>query len=76
MLKVFCVYFDRRPVWKSDCVEPIQAGKARSGVDLGMLADDTGDHISGETVWIDRILYGRRDYLAILFGNELTDENE
>lgn len=48
MLKVFCVYFDRRPVWKSDCVEPIQAGKARSGVDLGMLADDTGDHISGE----------------------------
>lgn len=48
MLKVFCVYFDRRPVWKSDCVEPIQAGKARSGVDLGMLADDTGDNISGE----------------------------
>ena len=33
-------------------------------------------HISGETVWIDRILYGRRDYLAILFGNELTDEME
>ena len=31
-------------------------------------------HISGETVWIDRILYGRRDYLAILFGNELQDE--
>ena len=33
-------------------------------------------HISGETVWIDRILYGRRDYLAILFGNELQEENE
>jgi addiction module RelE/StbE family toxin len=33
-------------------------------------------HISGESVWIDRILYGRRDYLAILFGNALTDENE
>ena len=33
-------------------------------------------HISTETVWIDRILYGRRDYLAILFGNELTDEME
>ena len=48
MLKIFCVYFDRRPVWKSDCVEPIQAGKARTGVDLGMLADDTGDSISGE----------------------------
>ena len=31
-------------------------------------------HISGESVWIDRILYGRRDYLAILFGTELQDE--
>ena len=50
MLKIFCVYFDRRPVWKSDCVEPIQAGKARTGTDLGMLADDTGDSISGEHV--------------------------
>ena len=33
-------------------------------------------HISGETVWIDRILYGRRDYLAILFGNEFPVEAE
>ena len=48
MLRIFCVYFDRRPVWKSDCVVPIQAGRARSGVDLGMLADDTGDSISAE----------------------------
>lgn len=31
-------------------------------------------HISGETVWIDRILYGRRDYLSILFGNEFPEE--
>lgn len=50
MLKIFCVYFDRRPVWKSDCVEPIQAGKARTGFDLGMLSDDTGDNISAENV--------------------------
>ena len=48
MLRIFCVYFDRRPVWRSDCVEPIQAGKARTGLDLGLLADDTGDSISGE----------------------------
>lgn len=33
-------------------------------------------HISGETVWIDRILYGRRDYLAILFGNEFPVDAE
>ena len=50
MLKIFCVYFDRRPVWKSDCVEPIQAGKSRTGYDLGMLADNTGDSISDENV--------------------------
>lgn len=47
-LKIFCVYFDRRPVWRSDCVVPMQAGRARTGVDLGLLADDTGDSISGE----------------------------
>ena len=49
-LKIFCVYFDRRPVWRSDCVEPIQAGRARTGEDLGMLSDDTGDSISAENV--------------------------
>lgn len=48
MLKIFSVYFDNRPVWKSDCVEPIQAGKARTGYELNMLADDTLDNISGE----------------------------
>ena len=48
MLKIFCVYFDRRPVWRSDCVEPIQAGRLRTGLDLGMLSDDTGDQISAE----------------------------
>lgn len=32
-------------------------------------------HISGNTVHIDRILYGRRDYLSILFGEELCDDN-
>lgn len=47
-MKIFSVYFDRRPLWKSDCIEPIQAGKARTGEDLGMLADDSGDSISSE----------------------------
>ena len=47
-LKIFCVYFDSRPVWRSDCVEPIQAGRALTGTDLGMAADDTGDQISAE----------------------------
>lgn len=50
MIRLFCVYFDRRPIWKSDCVVPIQAGKARTGYDLQMLADDTGDNISGENL--------------------------
>ena len=29
-----------------------------------------------EEVMVDRILYGRRDYLSILFGEELTEESE
>ena len=33
-------------------------------------------HISGNTVHIDRILYGRRDYLSILLGAELTEKSE
>lgn len=28
-----------------------------------------------QTVFIDRILYGRRDYLSILFGDELADDS-
>lgn len=31
-------------------------------------------HISENAVHIDRILYGRRDYLAILFGNEFPQD--
>jgi len=32
-------------------------------------------HFAEGNVYIDRILYGRRDYLSILFGDELKDEN-
>jgi len=50
VIKLFCVYFDKRPVWRSDCVEPIQAGRVRTGVALDMLGDETGDSISAENV--------------------------
>lgn len=33
-------------------------------------------HITENTVRIDRVLYGKRDYLAILFSEELTDDIE
>lgn len=33
-------------------------------------------HISEGAVSIDRILYGRRDYLAILFGDQLPEDDE
>lgn len=33
-------------------------------------------HISRNTVHIDRILYGRRDYLSILFGGELEEDTD
>ena len=32
-------------------------------------------HYTGETVYIDRVLYGRRDYMAILFGAQLEDDD-
>ena len=35
--------------------------------------------VDGDTVYVDRILYGRRDYMALLFGDETAqcdDENE
>lgn len=35
--------------------------------------------VDGDTVYVDRILYGRRDYMALLFGDETgerDDENE
>lgn len=31
-------------------------------------------HFAKETVYIDRVLYGRRDYMALLFGNQITDD--
>lgn len=33
-------------------------------------------HLSGECACIDRILYGRRDYMMILFGDQLREEAE
>ena len=31
-------------------------------------------HIGAEAVHIDRVLYGRRDYMALLFGDKLDDD--
>ena len=31
--------------------------------------------INGNEVQVDRILYGRRDYLAMLFGDEMEEED-
>ena len=31
-------------------------------------------HVHNEEVMVDRILYGRRDYLSILFSKELAEE--
>ena len=48
-LKIFCAYHKKDkeiPIWKSDCVEPIQVGRAISKEGLGIIGDDTGDNIS------------------------------
>lgn len=31
-------------------------------------------HPGDDTVYIDRVLYGRRDYMALLFGGQLSEE--
>jgi plasmid stabilization system protein ParE len=31
-------------------------------------------HLEAERVLVDRVLFGRRDYMALLFGNQLEDE--
>lgn len=31
-------------------------------------------HIQGDSVIVDRVLYGRRDYLQLLFGRELEED--
>lgn len=48
-VKIFCSYHkkDKKiPIWKSDCIEPIQLGHVLSKEDLGIIGDDTGDNIS------------------------------
>ena len=31
-------------------------------------------HTNADFVYVDRVLYGRRDYMALLFGEQLTEE--
>ena len=31
--------------------------------------------VDGDTVYVDRILYGRRDYMALLFGDETGERD-
>lgn len=47
-LKIFCIYYGQSqvPLYRSDCIEPIQAGCALFGERPGALRDDTGDNIS------------------------------
>ena len=33
-------------------------------------------HLEGRSVLVDRVIYGRRDYMAILFGDSLEYEEE
>ena len=33
-------------------------------------------HVTADVVCVDRVLYGRRNYTALLFGDRLEDEDE
>ena len=52
---------------------------AQTGAPLSSIADIESNYISfyrvyGNEVLIDRILYARRDYMRILFGDSTTDK--
>lgn len=47
-IKIFVCYHKNSPVFKSDCIIPIHAGKANSKLELDMNGDDTGDNISSK----------------------------
>ena len=60
---------------------------AQAGTPLSSVADIESDYrfivsgnyisfyrVYGREVYIDRILYARRDYMRILFGDSITDE--
>ena len=62
---------------------------AEIGAPLSSIADVEGDYrvlvtgnyltfyrVHGKDVFVDRILYGRRDYLRILFGGEMNSDEE
>lgn len=62
---------------------------AEIGAPLSSIADVEGDYrvlvtgnyltfyrARGKEVFVDRILYGRRDYLRILFGDEMHPQEE
>ena len=55
-LKIFCIYHgtDKLPLFKSDCIQPIQSGTAITGVRQGAWRDDTGDNISHKNpIWAE-----------------------
>ena len=62
---------------------------AESGAPLASVSDANSDerflvsgsylifyHVNGSDVFIDRVLYGRRDYLRVLFGDSIKEETE
>ena len=45
-VSIYVNYFNKAHIETSECMVPIQVGKAISKVDLDMLGDNTGEHIS------------------------------
>lgn len=45
-IKIFTCHHKNSPLFKSDCIIPIHAGKAISKLELDMIGDNTGDNIS------------------------------
>lgn len=56
LVKIFCIYHGNAdlPLYKSDCIQPIQSGSAITNSREGVWRDDTGDNISTKnSVWAE-----------------------
>jgi glycosyltransferase involved in cell wall biosynthesis len=62
------VYHKEAPIFQSEVLLPIQVGKARSDIDLGIQGDDIGDNLSVKNIW-----YGELSGTYWLWKNSKAD---
>ncbi|MEG2832499.1 MAG: DUF4422 domain-containing protein [Bacilli bacterium] len=54
-IKIFPIYHNKSILFQSDVYEPIQTGCSNTDLDLGILKDNTGDHISNKNTQLGEL---------------------